>query len=411
MLLCYVDHHDKAYHWAERRKLEVHPHTGAAQIVEIRERVEEIIVPVYVQEELPAPEPRKLFAEVEDDALLSYGVPEEWLADVRQATEESYLALCDHLPAEAAEALLEIATGGTPQSSPKPEPETNPFEHPDAQRRFRVMTNIEELERALEFPWEKWTVFLHPDQRDFVERDFNGPARVSGTAGTGKTVVALHRAVHLARRDADARVLLATFSDSLASMLKIKLHRLIAHTPHLAERIDVHSLPQLGQRLYRLHIGKCELADHDHVRDLIHKASESVGDHKFSGNFLLAEWHEIVDAWQLETWEEYRDVLRLGRKTRLPESQRQILWQIFDKTRQQLADADKVTLSGMFTQLARKLKETGQSPYTHAVVDEAQDLSVPQLRFFASLGGDRENALFFAGDQGQRIFQPAFSWL
>src|SRR5436189_4216484 len=98
-----------------------------------------------------------------------------------------------------------------------------PFDHPDAQRRFRVITNVEELQRALDAPWEKWTVFLHPEQRQWVERDYNGPARVSGSAGTGKTVVALHRAAHLSRTNPGARVLLATFSDPLAHALQSKL--------------------------------------------------------------------------------------------------------------------------------------------------------------------------------------------
>src|SRR4029077_19230144 len=98
---------------------------------------------------------------------------------------------------------------------------------PDAQRRFRVMANVEELTRALDFPWEKWTVFLHPEQRQWVERDYAGPARVSGSAGTGKTIVALHRAAHLARKFPDGRVLLTTFSDALANALHTKLKRLV----------------------------------------------------------------------------------------------------------------------------------------------------------------------------------------
>lgn len=171
LLLCYVDHHDKAYHWAERRKLETHPKTGAAQLVEIRETVQEVVVPVYVQEELPAPPKPALFANTPEDDLLGYGVPPEWLEDVRRCDEDSLLVLTDRLPAEAAEALLELATGGQPRPAQPAAPAKNPFEHPDAQRRFRVVTNIEELQRALDFPWEKWTVFLHPEQREFVERD------------------------------------------------------------------------------------------------------------------------------------------------------------------------------------------------------------------------------------------------
>ena len=129
-----------------------------------------------------APKP-PLFADATDDELLGYGVPPEWLNDARQATEDTLLVLADRLPAEAAEALLELATGGKPRVAAPVAMATNPFDHPDAQRRFRVMTNVEELERALEFPWEKWTVFLHPEQRQWVERDYKGPARVSGSAG------------------------------------------------------------------------------------------------------------------------------------------------------------------------------------------------------------------------------------
>jgi hypothetical protein len=120
LMLCYVGHHDDAYDWAERRKLETHPKTGAAQLVEIRETVKEIVVPVYVQTEIavalkPTSEKKPLFAWMSDDELLGYGVPAEWLNDVKNSNEDTLLGLTDHLPAEAAEALLELATGGKPR--------------------------------------------------------------------------------------------------------------------------------------------------------------------------------------------------------------------------------------------------------------------------------------------------------
>ena len=196
-----------------KRKLETHPKTGAAQLVEVRETVEEIAVPVYVPVAQEA-RPRRLpFSSLPDDELLSYGIPIEWLPDIRSADEDTILALASHLPSEAAEALLELATGGTPRVPSPAVTDIDPFDHPDAQRRFRIMRDWEELERALDYPWEKWVVFLHPAQRAIVERDFLGPARVSGSAGTGKTIVALHRAVHLARTNPNARVLLTTFSE------------------------------------------------------------------------------------------------------------------------------------------------------------------------------------------------------
>jgi mRNA-degrading endonuclease RelE of RelBE toxin-antitoxin system len=345
LLLCYVDHHDKAYQWAERRKLETHPRTGAAQLVEIRETVQEIVIPLYVQTAEARP---PLFERISDDDLLNYGVPEDWLADVRKADEDSLLGLAEHLPAEAAEALLDLATGVTPQMATPVTAGAGPFDHPDAQRRFRVMNDVEELERALDYPWEKWTIFLHPAQQQLVERDFGGPARVSGSAGTGKTIVALHRAVYLARKHPESRVLLTTFSEPLANALRTKLFRLIGSEPRLGERLDVHSLDAIGQRLYTLHFGRPKTTSREAIRALLTEASSKVAEHKFSLSFLQAEWEQIVDTWQLDSWESYRDVVRLGRKTRLSEQQRKLLWAIFAQVRSRLHDDKLVTTAEMF---------------------------------------------------------------
>lgn len=408
LLLCYVAHHDDAYQWAERRKLEIHPKTGAAQLVEVRETVEEIIIPKYVEQVPPSKLP--LFAEVPEEKLLNWGVPPEWVEDVRKADEDTVLDLADHLPSEAAEALLDLATGVTPQIAPPVASGTDPFDHPDAQRRFRVMNNVEELERALEYPWEKWTIFLHPAQQQLVEREYNGPARVSGSAGTGKTIVALHRAVFLARIHPDARVLLTTFSETLANALRTKLRRLISNEPRLGERLEVHSMTAIGLRLYEVNFGRPQIASREVIQELLEKAAGKVDGSRFSHHFLIAEWEQVVDAWQLESWEAYRDVRRLGRKTRLPEKQRQLLWQIFDHVRSSLKDRQLVTHANVFNRLASHLAEIEHPPFDFAVVDEAQDISVSQLRFLASLGGRRPNSLFFAGDLGQRIFQHPFSW-
>jgi superfamily I DNA/RNA helicase len=413
LLLCYVDHHDRAYAWAERRKLETHPTTGAAQIIELRESVREIVVPTYVQaKESPRPPARPL-AGTSDQQLLDYGVPPEWVSDVRHADEDGLLALAAHLPAEAAEAVLELATGGTPHLT-KPEPlvpgkPPDPFTHPDAQRRFRVVTSVEELERAFDAPWDKWAVFLHPEQRQLVTREYSGPARVAGSAGTGKTVVALHRAVHLARATADGRILLATFSDPLAHALHANVKRLIGNEPRVLERLEVHSMSALGLRLHQAQLGPVRLASSDEVDALLRQASKTAGDHKFPAAFLRTEWSQVVDAWQLGTWEGYRDVQRLGRRTRLPEARRAVLWTIFEQVRAGLKNRGLMTEAAVFQALADA--QTNRSPaFDAAVVDEAQDVSIAQLRFLAALGGSRPNALFFSGDLGQRIFQQPFSW-
>ena len=433
LMLCYVDHHDNAYQWAERRKLETHPKTGAAQLVEVRKTVREVTVPIYaasVQEASPKP---PLLTGISESDLLGYGVPAEWLNDVRNANEDSLLELAEHLPSEAGEALLELAYGGRPQfvqptvaaaspfgsagSQKIAEPmapygvAADPFEHPDAQRRFRLMTNVEELERALDYPWEKWAVFLHPAQRQIVEKDYGGPFRVAGAAGTGKTIVAIHRAVFLARTNPDARVLLTTFSDTLADVLRTKLRRLIYNEPRLAERLEVEAIDRVGERLFRAQVGAPKIATRELVRDLLARAAgEADTPHKFSPRFLLSEWENVVDAWQLDHWEAYRDLKRLGRKTRLPVEQRSTLWSIFGWVKAELRDRGLQTRANMFSSLAATLKDRRNPPFDFVIVDEAQDISVAQLRFLAALGAQRPNSLFFAGDLGQRIFQTPFSW-
>lgn len=408
--LCYVDHHDDAYSWATKRKMEVHPRTGAMQLVEMRETVREIEVPVYVEVERPAPPKPRPAARIPDDQLLSYGIPVEWLESVREADEDALLEIADHLPEEAGEALLQIATGGTPQAPLPVRALTDPFDHPDALRRFRVMRDIEELGQALDYPWEKWSVFLHPAQRELVERDYSGPARVCGSAGTGKTVVALHRAVFLTRSNPDARVLLGTFSDTLASALHSKLRVLISNEPRLGERLEVHSVVAIARRLYRTIFGPPKLASSERIRTLIEDSVRADGDIRYSVRFLMAEWEQVVDAWGLETWEAYRDVQRLGRRRRLAESQRRVLWTLFERVREGLVDEGLITPSGLYRRLADRIAQREHPTFDFVVIDESQDVNIAQLRLLAALGAGRPNGLFFAGDLGQRIFQQPFSW-
>ena len=314
-------------------------------------------------------------------------------------------------PGEAAEALLELATGGEPKLAPLPAPEVAPFDHPDAQRRFRIMTNVEELALALPNTRGKnGQYFSIRLSESWSSGTPTAQARVSGSAGTGKTIVALHRAAHLARSHPEARVLLTTFSATLANALHTKLKRLVGSEPRLAERIDVHSINALGLRLHKSHCGPANLVSAKALRELIGEAPGASAATSFGLHFLLTEWEQVVDAWQLESWESYRDVARLGRKTRLPEAQRAVLWSIFERVRGGLTGAQAHDHGGGLHGARVRTGGSKHPPFDFAVVDEAQDISVAQLRFLAALGGDRPNALFFAGDLGQRIFQQPFSW-
>ncbi|MCH8486374.1 MAG: UvrD-helicase domain-containing protein [Candidatus Cyclonatronum sp.] len=406
MLVCYVDHHDKAYDWASRRKLERHPKTGAAQMVLIRERIEEVKITQYVETEAPQHRPLQ---HADTEKLLAYGIPQDWIEDVINATEDGLLELAELLPAEAAEALLTLATGNEPEQPVQHTADENPFEHPDAKRRFRIMENIEELQLALDYPWEKWSVFLHPAQLETVQQNFNGPARVSGSAGTGKTIVALHRAVWLAEQNPDARILLTTFSGILASALEVKLNRLISSRPRLKERIEVHALPELALRLHASIFKPVKLAEEDYIATLIAEAAARSEAQPFRKAFLMDEWRDVADAWQLSSWEEYRDVLRTGRKTRLPENRRREIWTIFEQVHQRLSNEGLTSLNAVYKTLEQTYATKSRFPYDFVLVDESQDISVAQLRFLSKLSSV-PNALFFAGDLGQRIFRQPFSW-
>ncbi|MGI3213416.1 3'-5' exonuclease [Roseovarius tibetensis] len=398
-LLAWVGHHDDAYAWAERRRLESHPRTGAMQIVEIRETVEEVVIQRYVEEAVRKP---RLFEGEPDDALLSWGVPEDWLDVVKGATEDTVLDIAGHLPAEAGEALLQAATGGRPQPAALVEG-ADPFEHPDAGRRFRVMENVDELRAALEAPWERWAVYLHPAQREYVDRDFNGPARVIGSAGTGKTVVALHRAVRLAQ-DPGARVLLTTFNAGLAEALARKLPLLAGE--NVRARITVTALGSLIGKLHAERFGDCTIASEEEEIRAILRDGSAASDASSTVDFLYDEWSLVVDAWDIRDLDTYRDLPRLGRKVRMPAARRDAAWAIFETLRAEMTKRGKKTEA----QMAHDLAETGAFPFTHAVIDEAQDISVPELRMLGNTLGSRPNGLFFAGDIGQRIFRAPFPW-
>jgi len=383
-LLAWVGHHDDAYRWAETRRIESHPKTGAIQIVEARETVEDIVIPNYVQEDTPMPQ---LFAEELDDTLLSWGIPTDWLDTVRQVTED---------------AIVQAATGVRPKPADPIDIDANPWTHPDTERRFRVMDNLEELKAALDSPWEKWSVFLHPAQREFVDRDFNGPARVIGSAGTGKTVVALHRAARLAK-SADACVLLATFNEELAKRLAEKVY--LVADPTVSGRMEVAALEKAIAHQYLEQFGIHEIATDEDVKEALLAAAEEQGS-QVGSDFLFDEWTLIADAWDVQSAEEYRNLPRLGRKVRMAASKKDDLWRVFEVARQRLDRLGKQTRA----QLAHRLRLEGSWPYTNVLVDEAQDISVPELLLLGGALGKEPNGLFFAGDIGQRIFRAPFPW-
>lgn len=210
-------------------------------------------------------------------------------------------------------------------------------------------------------------------------------------------------------------MLLTTFSEPLALTLQALLRRLVGTTPQLAERIDVVALDPIADRLHRHAFGRANLATTDDIARRLEQAAATAAGPRtpawlFGVPFLLAEWKEVVDAWQLDSLDAYRGARRLGRRTRLAATQREAVWPIFVAARESLARDGLTTHAACLARLTRHYESGAKRPFDFIIVDEAQDVSVAQLRLLASLGAARVNGLFFAGDTAQRIFEHPFSW-
>ena len=411
LMLCYVNHHDQAYDWAGRRKIQNHPITGAAQIVEIREKIKEIEIPIFKEKSTATSNTPPLFG-FQEKELLSYGIPNEWIFDIKNADENNLLEIATHLPAEAAEAVLDLASGIKPKILKLPiNNEVSPYDHPDAKRRFRLLEDLNDLKIALKYPWEKWIYFLHPAQKDWVKKNFNGPTKIQGAAGTGKTVVALHRAIFLLRKYKNSRVLITTFSQPLASLLKEKVYRMIFEEPLLSERLDILDLQNLGKTIYKAQFKELNLIEEEKIKIILKQNTPEPIRNIYGDEFIFNEFHEIIDSLNITDWETYKSTLRIGKKSRLNETKRNQMWNIFKPVLIYLSQENLVTEYQMFNKAADKLINMKYKPYQHVIVDECQDINASQLRLISGLAGLDSNSLFFAGDLGQRIFQKPFSWL
>lgn len=422
LVICYVDHHDPAYEWAERRVLREHPETRAIQFVDAVEKVEEVAIPRHVHVEPP------LFPsdKYEDEYLVALGLPAEYLRPIRTVTRDNLHELIEILPEEVMERFLALADGHVVPVPSAPRKAVG-YRHPDSGRRFHIVDRQEELRQALDYPWEKWIVFLHPQQRQAVEAEHKGPALATGSAGTGKSVVAVHRAVELARRYPDDKILLTTFSRTLADDLEEKTRALLGDEAPERSRIDIINLDRLAFHQCLQRMGPFERVDGRTSRRLIEEELAATRtdalpgmtvvegeDPTRSASFLEKEFEIVVDAWGVTIWEAYRDADRTGRGTALGVRQRRAVWSIFEKVLEKIPNASDPPGQGItWSQLHRRLaSEIGSDEplYQHAVVDEAQDFGPSELQLLRALVAEGPDDLFFAGDIGQRIYKAPFSW-
>jgi len=398
----YVDHHDDAYQWARRRSVVRHPVTGALQIVESIERIEEVIRTVVTTVVDAAP----IFAHYSDDYLLSLGIPPQWLPVIRELrSEDDLLAVCGKLPREIAERLLTLATGEI-VVPPVPVPPDRPaVESADTRRRFFTVEDESGLRAALAAPLEQWIAFLHPSQRALAEGTFNGPVKVTGSAGTGKTVVAMHRARHLAREG--RRVLLTSFVTTLCENLGANL-RLFCSDEEL-ERITVTTVHNIALELVRSVEPNAAPVGDNEAPDALEELRPLYAP-RFDRDFVRAEWENVVVVQGISTWPEYRSASRTGRGRPLSVRDRRELWGLFAALQDLLHRRDRYTWSGLCIRATEYLRSgLVVSPFDAVVVDEVQDLVSSDILFLKELCAANPGGLMLVGDSGQRIFAGGFS--
>ena len=418
-MLLWVDTHDDAYQWARNRIVQIHPETGSLQVIPM----EEGEVPVSNGETATEEEEEEdlgLFAEHRDRELVRLGVPEELMPLVRSIqTEEQLDQLQKHLPEEAYEALFLLAAGYSQRevdnelaySGGTGEVDTEDYEtalqRPNSQRRFAIVEDDEELERMLEAPLEKWRVFLHPTQRRLVTMHANGPVRVLGGAGTGKTVVAMHRAVWLAENfftDPDDQILFTTFTRNLAADIKENLQLIGAS--EVLDRIQVTNLDAWLSRFLQQQDYEYTIDYRGEAEDLWEKAL-MVGPEGRGRRFLRNEWEQVIQPNGIRSKGEYMRVSRIGRGTPLQRSERAEIWPVFDEYQSLLDEHHLRERSGALRDARHILEEEGDIlPYQSILVDEAQDMGKQAFQLIRQMipGGDQENDLFIVGDAHQRIY-------
>lgn len=410
--LLWVDYHDRAYDWACRKTMKVHPETGSLQLIQVNETET-----VESKQEGEAKE--GIFNQVRDRELIRLGIPEELLPQVRSIATESQLdELSDDFPAEAYEALIGLCAGFSIEEILREqelesvqEVDTEDFEtaieQADSQRRFALITDDLHLQELLSSPLEKWRVFLHPTQRKLVEKNANGPVRVLGGAGTGKTVVAMHRAKWLAQNeeeDQKGKILFTTFTRNLARDIEQNLASIC--DPDLMKKIKVVNLDSWVWEILKKYDYSYRAVTSTESKEAWENAlTEKPDELELPDQFFKEEWKKVIQHWGIETLDEYLRVSRAGRGVPISRKQRKLVWLVLEEYRNQLEELNAKESEDAYREL-RHLIESDKSNLgiRSVIVDEAQDIGMQAFLLLRSILPESKNDIFIVGDAHQRIY-------
>lgn len=414
--------HDDAIAYATNVEFSVNPVHGGVEYID-RSAVE-AVVPQDDADAGAAEAREPLLSPHTDKTLVQLGIPEDLAPLCLRITEEAELeALCRTLPKLQVTALTGLAVGLSPEQvweevaaeSVEAAPiDTEDFEaalaRPTTQTSFAVAETPEDAQRIVEQSIEAWRVFLHPMQRALAyDKRWNGPARLTGGPGTGKTVVAMHRAYALARRLAERsqngrRILFTTYTRTLAEDVERNLELLGGK--ELLDKVDVLNVDRLATRLVNARRGKqVRIVQDSELHDLCEQVIDKLHlDTPFDGRFLAEEWSSIVLAGNISSRDEYLKASRRGRGRRLDRLQRVDVWRALEELTRRLDENNQRTFRQLAAEAADFLRQEGRPPYEHVVVDEAQDLHASHWRMIRALVPEGQDDIFLVGDAHQRIY-------
>ena len=416
-VLMWVDAHDVAYDWAKKHVCKLNSLIGGLQVYET---VEMGPAPVTTPAAAVAPEKKpSLFESLTDDDLLSIGVPQDRVAFVRRATTpEELTTLQSKLPADAYESLSWYVDGETIESiretyKARPtESVRDALQTERSQRSFRVVEDDADMARIVNASLQEWRVFLHPLQKKLVTHEALTPMLVRGAAGTGKTVVAMHRAVYLVRRPdwkPEKKLLFTTFTTNLA--VDLRQHLQLLCSPDELERIEVTNLHAwVGKFLQQRRVDRTIVfPGQPEYEGCWQKAVGLKDDNlRFTDAFVHDEWLRVILPNNVTTEAEYLRVARRGRGVSVTRSERKALWPVFEAMRGELTRRKLLTSEdACFLAAALMSKEVTSNPYGAVVVDETQDLGSEALKLLACIAdqdADSEPVIFMVGDGQQRIY-------
>lgn len=415
--LLWIDSHDAAYAWASKKHVGVNLVTNAIEIYDVAEKDD--ILSQITKDEIRA----QFFQNITDEHLKMIGVDDSLIWIIRAAQSWGDLEkIKNFLPGQIYEYLAYLNAGfpieeiiemasDTSEVAESAKAYDDAFGMQQNSKHFYIVDSEEsaaELNKVIDTSLEEWRVFLHPAQKAIVTKNYDGPARILGGAGTGKTIVAMHRAKWLAENfcpKQDDKILFTTFTGNLADDIKTNL-RLLCKSSIFKKIEVVHLDKWVFDFLKKNHTGE-RIVYGTELRDYWQKAiSNTDVSHKLPMEFYMDEYEKVVQANEIDSFDEYKSSKRVGRGIALNRSQKLDVWQVIQSFKTISGNAKIIDGAAAMVRAKEIIAQSNQQlPYKAVIVDEGQDFGEPSYRLIRAIAGEEhENDIFIVGDAHQRVY-------